>query len=155
MPKCLLLLLLLFRAGTAQQTRRDQDQTPPKKPITLFDTDASPAQKAVQSLIQKGATEDRARDFAAATKTLELALKQLRDVAEMKGEEDSLLVRLGRAYIGGRHLDDAVRTFALLLGPGMEDCRRVSQPSSIVPTLNTTSAARICRRAASNRPSRF
>jgi len=114
---------LLVLVGTAQQSRKDQDQTPPKKPITLFDTDASPAEKAVQSLIQKGATEDRMGDFAAATRTFELALKQLRDVPEMKGEEDSLLVRLGRAYIGGRRLDDAVRTFALLLGPGMEDCR--------------------------------
>lgn len=126
MQKGLLLflsLVLVGAVGAAQQSRKDQDQTPPKKPITLFNTDASPAEKAVQSLIQTGATEDRMGDYASAIKTFELAMKQLRSVPEMKGDEDSLLVRLGRAYIGGRRLDDAVRTLALLLSPGTQDCR--------------------------------
>jgi len=42
----------------------------------------------------------------------------------MKGDEDSLLIRLGRAYFIARRLDEAVRAFALLLGPRMEDCRQ-------------------------------
>jgi tetratricopeptide (TPR) repeat protein len=109
--------------AVAQQGPKDQDRTSSKKPITLFDADLSPPAKAVQSLIQKGATEDRMGEYASAIKTFELALPQLRSLPEMKGDEDSLLVRLGRAYIGARRLDDAVRTFALLLGPRMEDCR--------------------------------
>lgn len=62
-------------------------------------------------------------DYNAAVKSFQDALQKLRSVPEMKGDEDSLLVRLGRAYIGARRLDDAVRTFGLLLDPQMEECR--------------------------------
>ena len=63
-------------------------------------------------------------DYASAIKTFELALQQLRSLPEIRGDEDSLLMRLGRAYVGARRLDEAVRTFALLLSPRMEDCRQ-------------------------------
>lgn len=124
MPKGAHFFLSLMLVGVAQQGLKGQDRTSPKKPITLLDPDLSPAARAVQSLIQKGATEDRMGDYASAMKTFELALRQLRSLPEMKGDEDSLLMRLGRAYIGARRLDEAVRTFALLLSPRMEDCRQ-------------------------------
>jgi len=125
-PKGLVFFVFLVLVAVAQQGPEGQDQTSPKKPITLplFDPDLSPAVKAVQSLIQNGATEDRAGNYASAIKTFALALERLRSLPEMRGDEDSLLVRLGRAYIGARRLDEAVRTFGLLLGPGREDCRQ-------------------------------
>jgi tetratricopeptide (TPR) repeat protein len=128
MPKALFVLLFLALIGFEQRgiEAQTQAQTSPKKPITLplFDPDVSPAQKAVLSLIQKGTTEDRRGDYGSAIKTFEGALRQLRSLPEMKGEEDSLLVRLGRAYIGARRFDDATSTFSLLLAPRMEDCRQ-------------------------------
>src|SRR6516225_6526435 len=124
MPKAVLVLLFLALVGLEQHGIKAQDQTPPKKPITLIDPDFSPAQRAVLSLIQKGATEDRRGDYGSAIKTFQDALQQLRSLPEMKSEEDSLLARLGRAYIGARRLDDATKTFGLLLGPQMEDCRQ-------------------------------
>ena len=124
MPKAVLVLLFLALVGLEQHGIKAQDQTPPKKPITLIDPDFSPAQRAVLSLIQKGATEDRRGDYGSAIKTFQDALQQLRSLPEMKSEEDSLLTRLGRAYIGARRLDDATKTFGLLLEPQMEDCRQ-------------------------------
>jgi tetratricopeptide (TPR) repeat protein len=117
-------LVLLALTGLAQQVPRDQGRPSGPKPITPFDSDASPAKREVDTLIQQGAKQDRTGDYAAAIKTFEHALDRLRALPEMKNDEDSLLVRLGRAYIGARRLDDAVRTFALLLGPKMEDCRQ-------------------------------
>jgi tetratricopeptide (TPR) repeat protein len=124
MPRVLFFFLCLVLVGVEQQGLEAQDPSAPKKPITLFDPDLSPAQKAVHALIQKAATEDRMGEYGSAIKTFEVALQQLRSIPEMKGEEDSLLVRLGRAYFGARRLDDAVRTFASLLGPRREDCRQ-------------------------------
>ena len=42
----------------------------------------------------------------------------------MKRDEDGLLVRLGQSYVGARRLDDAVRTFRLLLDTQTETCRK-------------------------------
>jgi tetratricopeptide (TPR) repeat protein len=125
MRKAFCLFVFLTLALCRQQGLQAQDRISPKRPITLpgFDSDASPEQEAVQSLIQKGASEDRMGDYNSAVRSFQDALKKLRSVPEMKGDEDSLLVRLGRAYIGARRLDDAVGTFALLLGPRMEECR--------------------------------
>jgi tetratricopeptide (TPR) repeat protein len=122
--KTLHFLLIAALVAVLQQSLKAQDRSGSKKPITLFDSDLSPAAKAVQDLIQKGAAEDRSGDYGSATETFERALQQLRSLPEMKGDEDSLLVRLGRAYIGARRLDDAVGTFALLLGPQMQGCRQ-------------------------------
>jgi tetratricopeptide (TPR) repeat protein len=124
MPKAVSVLVFLALVGLHQHGIKAQDQTPPKTPITLLDPDLSPAQRAVLSLIQKGATEDRMGDYALAIKTFREALRQLRSVPEMKGDKDSVLVRLGRAYIRAQRFDDATRTFALLLEPRTEDCRQ-------------------------------
>ena len=124
MPRAVSVLLFLALVGLEQHLIEAQDQTPPKKPITLLDHDLSPAERAVLSLIQKGATEDRMGDYPSAVKTFQDALQQLRSVPKMKGDEDSVLVRLGRAYIGAQRFDDAISTFALLLGPRSEDCRQ-------------------------------
>jgi tetratricopeptide (TPR) repeat protein len=77
----------------------------------------------VEALIQQGSSDNRAGDYAAAVKVLELARKKMASTPEMKGQEDKLLDWLGRAYMGERHLDDAIRTFALLLDSQMQDCR--------------------------------
>jgi hypothetical protein len=102
MPNAFFFFLSLVLVGFEHQSLNAQDPSSPKKPITLplFDPDLSPAQKAVHSLIQKGATQDRMGDYGSAIRTFEDALKQLRSLPEMKGDEDSLLMRLGRAYIG-------------------------------------------------------
>lgn len=101
-----------------------QNRTSPKERITLPGFESGSAeQKAVQALIQKGASEDRTGDYNAAVRTFQDALQKLRVLPEMKGDEDSVLVRLGRAYIGARRLDDALRTFSSLLVPRAEDCR--------------------------------
>jgi len=107
------------------QALEAQDQISPKKTVTLpgFETEMSPAQKAVRSLIQKGASEERTGDHNSAIRTFQDALQKLRSVPEMKGDEDSVLLRLGRAYIGAHRLEDAVTTFSLLLGPSADDCR--------------------------------
>src|SRR5262249_12158467 len=118
MPRALLLLLTLFPLGQAQE------RTSTKEPITLpgFES-GSPEQKTVQALIQKGASEDRMGDYNAAVRTFQDALQKLRGLPRMNGDADSVLVRLGRAYIGARRLDDALNAFSLLLGPHTEDCR--------------------------------
>jgi tetratricopeptide (TPR) repeat protein len=107
------------------QALEAQDRTSPKNTVTLprFENEMSPAQKAVQSLIQKGVSEERMGDYNSAIRTFQNALQKLRSVPEMKGDEDSVLVRLGRVYIGAHRLEDAVSTFSLLLGPGADDCR--------------------------------
>jgi len=69
MPKALLFFLSLVIVAVGQQGQKSQDRTSFKKSITLFDPDLSPAAKAVQSLIQKGATEYRLGDYASAIKT--------------------------------------------------------------------------------------
>lgn len=120
MRKDVLLFLSLIVAGVMHQSMKAQD----RRPITLSESDASPAAQAVNSLIQKGATQDQAGDYRSAIETFELALQRLRFIPEMKRDEDGLLVRLGQSYIGARRLDDAVRTFRLLLDTQTETCRK-------------------------------
>lgn len=124
MPRAFLFVLFLVLAGFQQRGLEAQDRSSQEKPATLFDADASRAQKAVQTLIQKGTTEYRTGDYASAIKTFKDALRQLRSLPEVKSDEDSILVRAGRAYIGERSFDDAMSTLALLLWPRMEDCRQ-------------------------------
>jgi len=45
-------LMLLAVAGLAQQGAKDQGRSSAPKPITLFDSDASPAKREVDTLIQ-------------------------------------------------------------------------------------------------------
>ena len=136
------LWLILTMCGFTPGVLEAQDRSSPK-PITLFDSDVTPAQKAVLELIQKGAAEDRRGDYNSAIKTFQEALRKLRSLPEMKGDEDGLLVRLGGAYIGARRLDEAIRTFALLLSPGMEDCRQGVTPADCAEAQHYIGFARI------------
>ena len=104
MAKALFVLVFLSLIGFEAAGLEAQEQGPPKKAITLFDPDLPPAQKTVLSLIQKGATEDRRGDYGSAIKTFQDALQQLRSLPEMKSDEDSLITRLGGAYIGAGRL---------------------------------------------------
>ena len=117
--------------GLAQHGIKAQDQTTPKKPITLIDPDFSPAQRAVLSLFQKGATVDRRGDYGSAIKTFQDALQQLRSLPEMRSEEDSLLVRLGRAYIGARRPSRSVFCPAIKKRPSWS----IAMSRQILPVL--------------------